>query len=95
MPTAVDQHIGGLYIAVGNQVLVQVGDAVAQLREQVEALRQGQPPVIGVAVDGQAIDELHGQPRQALARGAAIEEPRDVRVRHLGEQLPLAAKAAD
>ena len=40
-----------------------------------------------------AVHVLHDEVRKAVARRAAVEQPRDVRMRQAGEDLPLVAEA--
>ena len=51
--------------------------------------------IVGVAIDRRALHVLHHEVGKALGRGAAVEEPRDVRMVQRGEDLPLVAEAAD
>ena len=46
-----------------------------------------------ILVDRQTVDVLHHEIRQALAAGAAVEQPRDVRMLEPGEDLALVSKA--
>jgi hypothetical protein len=58
-------------------------------------LFHSQALVVAVACDRHAIDQLHGEVRPALSRGARVENTRDVWVIHHRQRLPLALEARD
>ena len=47
---------------------------------------------LAVAIERLAFDELHHEIRQPLVRCAAVDQPRDVGVIEVGEDLPLGAQ---
>ena len=51
--------------------------------------------LLAVGVDGLAADELHDEVRQAVGRGAAIEEAGDIGMFEAGHDLPLEAEVAN
>jgi hypothetical protein len=80
---------------VDDELLVRVVDCVADHREEAQALRDGQLPLVAEAVDGQPLDVLHDEVGQAVVGGAPVQEARDVRVVERGENLPLVAETAE
>jgi hypothetical protein len=88
-----DEDIAGFQVAVKHRVLVGVVDCLANGAEQPHALRRGQAAGVAVAVDRLAVDVLHHEVGQAVGRGAAVEQPGDVRVVEARQHLPLGAEA--
>ena len=94
-PSCVDEHVGRLDVAVDDQVLVRVLHRRGQLQEEVEPRVGVEFAAIGVVDQRRAVDILHHQVGPSVGGGAAVEQPRDVRVVESGEDLPLGAEAAD
>jgi hypothetical protein len=94
-PVGGDEDIAGLEIAVDDEVLVGDLDGLAHLAEQDEAPSDRQAVLVAVAVDRDTLDVLHHEVRQAVVGGAAVEQPRDVRVVDGGQDLALGAEATD
>ena len=47
---------------------------------------------IAIRCNGLAFDELHDQIRRAIIVGAAVKQPRDIRVFQIGKNLALVAE---
>src|SRR5688572_10699026 len=76
-------------------LLMSVVDGVADRAKQLQALGNGQLPIVAVLVQGlAAFDELHDKVRQSIVSRAAIQKPRNVRMVQGGENLSLFAKAS-
>ncbi len=86
------EHVGRLEVAVDDQVLVRVLDGGADLPEDREPRRRVEAARFAVVHELAAVHVLHGEVRKAVARRAAVEQPRDVRMRQAGEDLPLVAE---
>ena len=90
-----DERVRRLEIAMDDEVLVRVLDAVADRGEEREALPHVEGPGVAVGGDRLAGDVLHCEVGPAVAGGAAVEEPRDVGVLEPREDLPLAQEALE
>ena len=89
------QDVGGLDVAMDDQVLVRVLHRCADFREHLESRRGVQAARLAVLVDRLPLDELHREVGQAVGRGAAVEQAADVGMVEAGEYLALVAEAAD
>ncbi|MFO1425682.1 MAG: hypothetical protein U1F11_01640 [Steroidobacteraceae bacterium] len=86
------EDVGGLEVAVHDEPPVRIGHGARDLQEQAQALPHPERVLVGVAVDGLAIDELHCDPRAAALADAGIVEARDVRVLQGGQAVALLAQ---
>src|SRR5262249_55293698 len=87
------KYVARLQVAVDHQIAVRVGDGRANLPEQRDpGIERQRRPYIGYRL---TFDMLHHEVRQAVAAGAAIEQPRDVRVFEAREDPPLLKETAD
>ena len=68
-------------------------NCVKHLTEQLQPRFDVEPVFIAVLDDGQAIDILHGQIRQAIFRDAGVIQARDVRMFEPRQDVALARKA--
>ena len=59
------------------------------MAEQLEPRRQRQLVGVAVPIDGEPVDVLHREVGRAVVGGAAVDQPRDVRVIEVGEDLPF------
>jgi RNA polymerase sigma-70 factor, ECF subfamily len=78
---------------VDDQRCVRLLHGLADLAEKAQPRRDVQPVRRAVLVDAPPLDELHDEKRQPLGGRAAVEQPRDVGMLDLREDLPLAAEA--
>ena len=85
----VHQDVRGLEVAMHHQPLVCESHGIAHREEQFQNRLRRQRMLATIAVNGQAIDILHHQIGPPLRRGAAIEQPRDMRVRQGRQDLPF------
>ena len=95
-----DQHVGGLEVAVHDEVGVRVRDRLQDVEKETEACLDPQRVVIAIAVDALTVDVFEDEIGLACWRHAGIDEVRDVRVGEPGEDVafapePLFAGAAD
>jgi hypothetical protein len=88
-----DHHVGRLDVAVDDPLLVRVLDGVADGQEERQAVAHGQAHLVAIPGDGQPLDQLHHEVRQARLGGAGVEDARDVRVVHESERLALGLEA--
>jgi hypothetical protein len=98
MPQKCRRPHGGanrLDVAVDHPLPVGVGDGVAHLQEEPQAVGHGQAVPVGVGVDRLAVDVLHDQIRQPFVGAAAVHQPGDVGMVKRGEDLPLRAEARE
>ena len=89
------QHVPRLEVAVDDVVIVRVLHGVENAQAQAEPLGRAEAMLVRVAIDRNARDVLHDEVRQALRRGAAVEEARDVWMVQGREDLAFVAKAPD
>ncbi len=89
----VDEDIGGFEVAMDDEVGVGEGDGGAELAEQEEALPEEEVVLVAELVEGDAVDELHGEIGLAVGGDAAIEEAGDGRVFEAGKDLAFAEEA--
>ena len=85
-----DQDVGGLQIAVYDELRVRVGDGIGDLRKQPDARPCIELMIATVLIDGPAFDVLDRQKRPMRRGQAGVIQTRDVRVRQRREDLPLA-----
>ena len=69
-----------------------VGDGRADRAEELQALANGQTVLARVGRDGHSVDVLHDEVELAGGRCTAVDEPCDIRVLQLGQNLPLPAE---
>lgn len=93
-PVAGDEYVRRFDVAMNHEMLMGEGDRRAHLPKQLEPLRDVQSPVVAVAVDRDALDELHHEIRRTVVRRAAVVESRDVRVIEAGEDPALGLESA-
>ncbi len=89
-----DEHVRRLQVAVDDQVGVGVRDRRLDVQEQADARLDAEPLVVAVAIDVLAVDVLQHQVGLPGSRDAGVDQPRDVRVRELGQHRPFAAEPA-
>jgi len=89
----IHQHIGGLEVAVHDEVAVGVADRLQHLQEQRHARAQRQAARVAPVRDRLALDVLQGEPGPALGIHAAIEQARDAVVRQARQDGAFAAEA--
>ena len=68
-------------------------DGLANLHEQLQALRHAQPRGIAILGDRHALDVLHHEKGPARVRQPAVEHLGDIGVVHHGQGLPLGLEA--
>jgi hypothetical protein len=90
-----DQDVRRLEVAVDHAAQVRELHARADLAEQREARRDVEPPLVAVACQGDAGHVLHREVRPAFRRRTRVEDPRDVRMGHQRQRLPLDLEACD
>ena len=78
-----------------DQVLVRVLHGVADLAEETQALLDRELLLLAPVGDRHALDVLQDEVRHALLGRAAVEQPRDVGVLEVREDLPLVPEARD
>jgi len=88
-----DEDVAGFEIAMDDEVLVGVMDGGAYGEEEAEARGDIEFVVVAVFVDGDALDVLHDEVREAFGGGSTVEEEGDVGVIEVGEDLTFAAEA--
>ncbi len=93
LAVVVDQDVAGLEVAVDHQVAVRVLDRRADVEKQPQARRHAESPGIAPAVDRQPVDVFEHQIGRTLGTDAAIDQPRDRRMRQSRQQLPFAGEA--
>jgi hypothetical protein len=89
LPACVHEHVGGLEIAMHDEVRMRVRDGVGHLQEQIEPGGGVEPALRRVAIDARALDVLEDEVWLPGLRDACVEKPRDVRVRQPREQRAL------
>src|SRR5689334_14217999 len=87
-----NEDVSGLDVAMDHEALVGVCHRAADFEKQVEAAGDVKMPAFGIVKNGAAVDELHGEPRNALRSGAAVEQAGDIGVLQLGKNLAFAAQ---
>ena len=92
LPRGVHENVGGLQVAVHDEVVVRVGDGREHLAEERQARGERKPPRIHVRRDRLAFHVLHRKPGLACLAGPGIVEARDVGVGELREDVALAAE---
>ncbi len=78
-----------------HQVLVRIFHRLAHLEEQPQPLGDALAAGGGVGGDRHAFDELHGEVRDAVVAGAAVEQPGDVRMLEPRQDLTFVAEALE
>ena len=86
-------HVAGLDVTVDDPLLVSMVDRRAHVAEESEAFPGPQPMLIAELGDGDALDQLHREPRPAGGRRPGVEHLGDVRVVHHRQRLALGLEA--
>ncbi|MDR3701194.1 MAG: hypothetical protein P4L56_16220 [Candidatus Sulfopaludibacter sp.] len=89
------QHIRRLEVAVDHTLLVRMVNGAAHREKKFQSFADGHPLLIAILRDGYALDVLHDKVRPALACGAGIEDPGDIRVVHDRQRLALVDEAGE
>src|SRR5665213_1795019 len=89
-----DKDVGGLQIAVDDEVAVGVGDGFEDVQEEVAAGLDAEGILAAEDVDGAAFYILHGEEGDAVGGGPAVEQAGNIRVIQICEDLALVAEAA-
>ncbi len=84
-----DQDVGGLQVAVDDEVLVSGVHCRADTAKQGEPLADGKPVPFAVLVDRHAVDVLHDKVWNAIVRRPAVQQPGDVAVVQPRQDLAL------
>ena len=87
--THLEQHVGGLEVAVHDALGVRMLHRIAHARQQRDALVERQPQVVGGVVEWPALHELHRHERQTTRQHTCIEHGGDARVAHRRKRLGL------
>ncbi len=93
MPSARDQDVARLEVAVNHQALMRVLHGGADRSKQFETFGNRQSTGIAVLVDGCAVDQFHDQIGHSIVGGATIEQAGDVGMVETGQDLALVAEA--
>jgi hypothetical protein len=80
---------------MNDQVLVREGDSGADLAKEVESFGRVQAVGFAISGDGLAVHVFHDEVGETVVGRPAIDEPRDVGVIELCENLPFVAKTAE
>lgn len=88
-----DQNVGGLQVAMNDEMLMRVVNRGADLLNECQTRRRGELIAIAVVIDPQPFDILHGDERSSVGRVTAIEQARDVGMIEPRQDLPFGAKA--
>ena len=86
--------VGRFEIAVDDEAAVRVVDGVAGFLKQAQSCIEGQPMLIAVIGNRNALDELHRKVGPPVARYATVQEAGNVRVIEAGEDSAFLAEAA-
>ena len=89
------EDVGGLEVAVDDAPVVGVLHRVADPRHQAQRGRRVEAVAVGVLVQGQAADELHGEEGLAVVGQAGLVDLRDAGVVQPGQDLGLVGEALD
>ena len=92
-PVRSDEDVLRLDVAVDDEPLVGVRDAVTDLQKERETIVEREIALRAVPIDRHAVDVLHHEIGPTLGGRAAVEQPRDVGVLQPGEKLPLAMES--
>ena len=95
LPGLLHQDVGGLEVAVDDAPVVGVLHRVADPRHQAHTGGRGRGLAVGVLVQGQAADELHGEERLAVVGEAGLVDLRDAGVVQPGQDLGLVGEALE
>ncbi len=79
-PSARDENVAGLQVAVHDQPRVRVGDRRGHLQQQPEPVARSATPAAGSTRRWLAIDVLHREVGPALPVDAGVVQARDVRM---------------
>src|SRR5262245_27846851 len=89
--TALGRHenVRRLEVAVNDEMAVGVLHGSTDTTEEIQPLIDRKLALGTVAIDRDAVDVLHGEPRQTIGRRAAIEQLRDAWMIERRENLPF------
>ena len=91
----IHQDVGRLEVAVDDALVVGVLHRVAHPRHQLDAGGEVEAVTVGVLVQGQAADELHGEERLAVVGEAGLVDLGDAGVVQPGQDLGLVGEALE
>ena len=90
-----NQHIGRLDVAVDDSFVMRVLNGLADIDEQFQSLRCGQPIIVTEFGDRDAPHQFHHEVRSSRFRGPAIVHLGNVGMIHQGQRLTLCVKACE
>ncbi len=93
MAIGVDQDVGGLDVAMHDQVRVGIGHGIGDFDQQPDAFAHARPDRIAVRADVLPGNIFAGQPWAAVLAETTIDQARDAGMLKLGEHLTLDRKA--
>jgi hypothetical protein len=88
-----DQDVGGLEVAVHDQVAMCVGDGCTDLQRQAQAGAHIERVRIAIARDRAAFDILEREVRRTVVRDAAVMQLGDMRMDEAREEFAFAQEA--
>lgn len=83
------EHVRRLQVAVHHALVVRMLHRLADGDEELEPRARGEPVFIAIVRDRGPAHQLHHEVRAAALRDTAVEDPRDARMVHQRERLPL------
>src|SRR5262249_18124924 len=87
------ENVARLEIAMNDEAAMRVRDDLAHLPEQLQPPFEAEPLRVAVLGERGAFNIFHDHVGPAIARDAAIEEPRDARMLEPREDVALGVKA--
>jgi hypothetical protein len=93
--TLCDEDVARLEVPVDDEALMRELNRFADLAEETQTFFHPELSATAIEVDGGALDVLRNQVRQAVLGRAPVQDPSDVRMLQVGEDLSFAPEAAD
>src|SRR5262249_3443524 len=91
-PVVAHEDVGGLDVAVDDQVRVCMNDRVENVEKETQPRIDAQRALVAESVEAHACDVFEDEIRLAGRRDAGVDQTRDMRMRQTGEYRAFPAK---
>jgi hypothetical protein len=85
LPIVSDEHVGGLEVAMNDEIGMGQGDSASHIEEKTDARIHVEAAFIGVFINMVSFHVFENQIRFSIGSDSGIDQFRDVRMRKLAE----------
>ena len=90
-----DQDVARFQVAMHDRILVQIVDCLADLLEGLDASNEGEPLLVAILIQRQALHVLHHIVGHAIRRVPAVQNAGNIGMVERGQHLPLLFETLD